>query len=77
MLLKLLKTSMDSQIKKIHCSSLEILERTGVRFMNEEAVKLFQKAGCRISEGNIVHLPAWRVEWALGLSPKQIIIYDF
>ena len=66
----------DSQIREIHNSSLEVLERVGVRMVNDEAVALFKKAGCRISDGNIVHIPSWRVEWALGLAPKQILIYD-
>jgi trimethylamine--corrinoid protein Co-methyltransferase len=52
------------------------LERTGVRFHDEEAVALLKKGGAEVTDGNVVHIPSWRVEWAVGISPKQIILYD-
>ena len=44
------------QINTLHAASLEIMERTGMRFFDPEALDLFRSAGCRISDGNIVHL---------------------
>jgi trimethylamine--corrinoid protein Co-methyltransferase len=66
----------DSQLCQINNASLEILENTGIRFQEDEAIVLFKKAGIDVTDGNRVHVPAWRVEWALGLAPKQIILYD-
>ncbi len=37
----------DDQCQKIHWASLEVMERTGVRLYEQEAVDLFQKAGGR------------------------------
>ena len=66
----------DSQLQKIHEASIEVLERTGVRFQEEEAIALFKKAGIDIQDNNRVHIPAWRVEWALNRVPKMLILYD-
>ena len=66
----------DTQLQQIHNASLEILEHTGIRFNDEEAVKLFKKGGAEVVDGNRVHVPSWRVEWALSIVPKQIILYD-
>jgi trimethylamine--corrinoid protein Co-methyltransferase len=66
----------DGQARKIHEASLEILERTGVRFQEEEALAIFRRAGIDVLDGNRVHVPAWRVEWALNRAPKLILIYD-
>ncbi|MCD4728692.1 MAG: trimethylamine methyltransferase family protein, partial [Pirellulales bacterium] len=66
----------ESQLQKIHEASLEVLERTGVRFQEDEALALFKKAGIDIQDNNRVHIPAWRVEWALNLAPKMLIIYN-
>ena len=65
-----------SQLKQIHYASLEILEYTGIRFQDEEAVALFRKCGAEVTDGNRIHIPTMRVEWALRTAPKQIILYD-
>ncbi len=64
------------QIEILHHASLEILERTGVRFHAAEATELLRKAGAHISEGNRVQIPPDRVEWALGSVPKNITIFN-
>ncbi len=66
----------DFQCRQLHDASLEILENTGIRFYDEEALALFRKGGARVTDGNRVFVPSWRVEWALGLTPKQIVLYD-
>ena len=66
----------ESQLRQIHDATLEIMERTGVRFYNDKAVTLFKKGGADITDNNRVHIPSWRVEWALNIAPKQIILYD-
>ncbi|MCG6912206.1 MAG: trimethylamine methyltransferase family protein [Deltaproteobacteria bacterium] len=64
------------QIVVLHNASLEIMERTGMRFFDQEALDLFRKAGARITDGNIVHVPADLVEWARSTVPENVNIYD-
>lgn len=66
----------ESQLEALHNASLEIMERTGVRFEDQEAIDILKKGGCDVTDGNLVHIPSWRVEWALSISPKQIILYN-
>lgn len=66
----------EQQSKELHDASLEIMERTGIRFYDEEAVELLRKGGARVSDGNRVYIPSWRVEWALRTAPKQMILYN-
>jgi len=72
----LYRRATEDQLNRIHDASLEILEATGVRFQDEEALALFRKAGLDILDGNRVLIPSWRVEWALNRAPKQIVLYD-
>ncbi len=65
----------DDQCHLIHCASLEILERTGVRLFYQPALDLLKKAGCFV-EGNRVRIPVHLVEWALRTAPSRIMIYD-
>ncbi|MBM4425121.1 MAG: trimethylamine methyltransferase [Chloroflexi bacterium] len=61
---------------KLHNACLSILERTGVRLYDSEALELMKKAGVNATDGNRVRVPAKWVEWALSLAPKQVMIYD-
>jgi hypothetical protein len=42
------------QIEVHHNASLEIVEPTGMRFFEQEALDLFKKAGAGVSDGNLV-----------------------
>ncbi|MDI7275013.1 MAG: trimethylamine methyltransferase family protein [Anaerolineae bacterium] len=64
------------QVKELHLASLEILERVGVRFYDQEAVDLMKRAGCRVHDGNLIRIPSWLVERALFSAPKRIMICD-
>ncbi len=64
------------QLELLHQASLEILNRTGMRFYDQEALDLFKKAGVEVTDGNLVRIPSHRVEWALRTAPKNITIYD-
>ena len=66
----------DTQLRALHDASLEIMERVGMRFYDDEAVALFRKGGAEITDGNRIHIPAGRVEWALSLAPRQITLYN-
>jgi len=64
------------QCQQLHNAGLEILERTGVRLFNDEALALVRKAGAKVGEGNRVRFPARVVEQALSTVPKSVTLYD-
>lgn len=64
------------QCQQLHNAGLEILERTGVRLFNDEALALVRKAGAKVSEGNRVRFPVRLVEQALSTVPKGVTLYD-
>jgi len=66
----------DSQCQKLYWACLEILERTGVRLYDQEALDLMKKAGAHISDGNRVRIPSGLVEKAFSTVPKKITLYD-
>jgi trimethylamine---corrinoid protein Co-methyltransferase len=66
----------EEQCSKMHAGCLKILERTGVRLFNPEAVDLLSSAGGVVSEGNRVRIPPDLVEWAISTAPKQVTLYN-
>jgi trimethylamine--corrinoid protein Co-methyltransferase len=64
------------QIEVLHNASLEIMERTGMRFFDREALDLFKKAGAGISDENLVRIPSHLVEWARRSAPENVNIFD-
>ncbi len=62
------------QCEKLHNASLEILERTGVRLFEPEAVDMLQKAGSFVTDGNRVRIPAGLVEKAFNSVPRRIVL---
>ena len=65
-----------AQCAALHAASLEVLERTGVRLLEPEAVELLSGAGAAISEGNRARIPARLVERALETAPRRIVLHD-
>ena len=66
----------DQQCQKLYWACLEILERTGVRLYDQEALDLLKKAGVKASDGNRVRIPSGLVEWAFSTVPKRVTLYD-
>ncbi len=66
----------ESQIKKIHLASLEILETIGVRISHEQGLKLLENSECIVEDNNIVRIPNWLVEECLRSAPSQITIFN-
>jgi len=64
------------ECQKLHCASLEILERTGVRLHHQPAIDLLKKAGASISDGNRVRIPPALVENAINSAPNEITLYN-
>jgi trimethylamine--corrinoid protein Co-methyltransferase len=66
----------ESQARRIHETSLQILDRTGAIIDLPGAVELLARAGCRVEGGKRVHIPPARVEWALKTAPRRIVLSD-
>jgi trimethylamine--corrinoid protein Co-methyltransferase len=64
------------QCRQVHEASLSILQRTGVRLYEQEAIDLVKRAGADVSDGNRVRIPARLVEMALETAPKRVVLYD-
>ncbi len=64
------------QCQKMHNASLEILERTGVRLYDQEAIDLLKKAGASFSDGNRVRIKSGLVEKAFSTVPDRVTLYD-
>jgi trimethylamine--corrinoid protein Co-methyltransferase len=66
----------DEQCQKIHWASLEVMERTGVRFYEQEAIDLVKRAGAHVSDGNRVRIPSGLVEKAFTTVPRRVVLCD-
>ena len=66
----------EDQIQEIHRSSLEVLEKVGVRLLDQEAIDMLKDAGCRVTSGNNVLIPNWLVEDSIASAPSRISVYD-
>lgn len=64
------------QVLAIHTAALEILEKTGFKMEHPGILEALVEAGCKVSEGSWVKMPAHLVEDALSSAPKQIALYD-
>jgi len=66
----------DQQCQKLYWACLEILERTGVRLYDQEALDLLKKAGVPATDGNRVRIPSNLVEKARVTAPERVTLYD-
>ena len=66
----------DEQCEKVHCASLEILERTGAVLFDQKAIDLLEKAGAFVSDGNRVRIPSALVEKAFTTVPRRVVLCD-
>ena len=66
----------DDKLERIHAASLEILERTGVRLYEKQALELLKSKGVTVEDGNRVRISSQLVEWALSTAPKRTVLYD-
>ncbi len=64
----------DDQVERLHHASLEILDHTGVRLFEDEALELLKKKGVSVEDGNLVRIPPGLVEWALTVAPKRAVL---
>ena len=65
----------EEQIELIHKDTLDVLQKTGVRFESERALKLFKENGCEIDmDKKIVKFQPWLVEECLRKCPSSFQI---
>jgi trimethylamine--corrinoid protein Co-methyltransferase len=60
---------------RLHDASLAILERTGVRLHDDEAVERMHGAGARVGDDGRVFVPGSLVEWALSVAPRSLTLH--
>ena len=63
----------DEEILRIHESTLQVLERTGVKIGSDKVCNLLVRHGAK-AEGNIVKLPRPMVEEAVGEVQKDVLL---
>jgi trimethylamine--corrinoid protein Co-methyltransferase len=73
-LLELLSTNSDA-VLGVHRRSLDLMERTGVRFYSKLAQEIWHGHGARI-EGDVVHIPGALAESALEKAPRSFTLYS-
>ncbi len=66
----------DEKLERIHAASLQILEHTGLRLNETQAVDLLKQKGASVEDGNRVRIPPKLVEWALSVAPKETTLYN-
>jgi len=67
----------ESQKRKIHINSLEILSSTGIRVESEDARLIFKKnIGSSAVKDDLVFIPEEMVDYALNSAPSEVSIYD-
>jgi trimethylamine---corrinoid protein Co-methyltransferase len=64
----------DPQIEEIVAAAQEVLSRVGTRVYHDEALALLRGAGCSVSDGSLVRIPAWLVKEALSTAPSRIVV---
>ena len=65
----------NEELDKLHGASLTMMERTGVRILEQSALDILKKGGCTV-DGNLVRFPASLVQWSLEVCPKEMTLYD-
>lgn len=67
----------DSEISKIHETSLEILEEVGMKWDNEEALEIFDEHGADVDfSEQIVKIPPFMVEESIENAPSECTLYS-
>lgn len=61
------------QLAEIHLATLEVLAKTGVRFMHPQAIEILRSGGA-IIEDDLVKFPEWMVKRALSTVPSRIVM---
>jgi trimethylamine--corrinoid protein Co-methyltransferase len=63
----------DEQCRRLLAAAIEVLERTGVQYHDEESLDIMKKSGCWV-DGSRVRIPGKLVERALRSAPKKVTL---
>ncbi len=64
-----------ADLARIRTAVLDVLEGTGVVFQHDEALDMFEEAGCRVDrERQRVRFPSWLVEQCLASCPSSFTL---
>ena len=70
-----IKIMTDSQVEAIHRATLNVLERTGIKFESEGALNLLKQRGCRVDfETKIARIPPSLVEECIRMTPSSFAV---
>ena len=72
----MLKRLSTEKIERLHSASLEVLEKTGVRLLETNALDRLRRAGCSVDGDGLVRFPPRLVEWALAAAPRDLTLHD-
>lgn len=61
------------QLKRVHNSTLEVLERVGVKVYEPESLEMLRAHGAKI-DNNLVKIPSFMVEEALRFAPSSVFL---
>ncbi len=70
-----LKLFTDDELEEIHLATLEVMEKTGLRFDDEEAVDVLDGGGAIVDKTTgIVKFPPYLVEDAIRSAPSKLLL---
>lgn len=65
----------DDELFEIHCATLNLLNDTGIRVLDEEAQEIYDGGGCTVNrDTNMVKVPAYVVESAIESAPSSFLL---
>lgn len=65
----------DDELYDIHCGTLEVLEKTGIKVESKEALEIFAAGGASVDfETHVVKIPAYIVEDAIHSAPNTVLL---
>jgi len=70
-----LKILSDEELQRIHLSTLEILENTGVKFLCKKAREIFTDSGLKVDKDHVVYFPPDVVERCIRSCPPGFARY--
>ena len=71
-----LKILNDDELQDIHSATLDVLENVGVKFGEENALRILNEAGADVDpKTSLVKLPSFLVEEAIKRCPRKIKLY--
>jgi len=65
----------EEQQEQIHQAALKILKEIGVKFHNQEALEVLEKAGAKV-KGDLVKIPNSLVKESLEVTPSEFTLYN-